>query len=257
MVRETLVDDRDHRGENNVAEFSSRGPTYDGRIKPDLLAPGQNIISTHGDGSTRSHQCGTQPPRLDNNAARLSMQGTSMATPTAAGNAALVRQYFVDGYYPSTVKNAADSHNPSGALVKAMMIASTIELTGDIDKGNNGTWTRVDPIWPSYSIFQGFGKVQLNNVMRLKNDKSYNMFADDVWQSGLTRGGGVDSNDTVNYCFKLTPSASQPGGRIRAALVWDDYPGEGGCASALCCLFHRSSASFVQRQLRLSTIWIW
>lgn len=48
--------------------------------------------------------------------------GTSMATPLAAGSAALVRQYFTDGFYPSGSKTSADAFLPSAPLLKAVMM---------------------------------------------------------------------------------------------------------------------------------------
>lgn len=46
-----------------------------------------------------------------------------MATPVAAGTAAIVRQYFEDGYYPTGERNPSDAiDNPSGALIKAVLI---------------------------------------------------------------------------------------------------------------------------------------
>lgn len=46
-----------------------------------------------------------------------------MATPVVAGSAALVRQYFMDGYYPSGTKTQDDAFTPSSALIKAVMIS--------------------------------------------------------------------------------------------------------------------------------------
>ena len=43
---------------------------------------------------------------------------------TPSGHATLVRQYFTEGFYPSGRARVADRFNPSGALLKAMMIAS-------------------------------------------------------------------------------------------------------------------------------------
>ena len=48
------------------------------------------------------------------------MQGTSMATPLVAASATLVRQYFLDGFYPSGAATAANAYAPSGALVKVL-----------------------------------------------------------------------------------------------------------------------------------------
>lgn len=36
-------------GPNNLAEFSSLGPAFDGRMKPDIVAPGVNIMSANSD----------------------------------------------------------------------------------------------------------------------------------------------------------------------------------------------------------------
>ena len=61
-----------------LAGFSSRGPTADGRIKPDLLAPGEGVW-------------GVAPDTLDQYVAQ---NGTSLATPLAAGVGALLKQAY-------------------------------------------------------------------------------------------------------------------------------------------------------------------
>lgn len=69
-------------GNDTVTYWSSRGPTYDGRIKPDITAPGLNIISTSmfRKGHTSGEIC------------YIRYSGTSMATPIVAGTVALVLQ---------------------------------------------------------------------------------------------------------------------------------------------------------------------
>lgn len=51
-----------------------------------------------------------------------------MATPVVAGSAALVRQYFLDGYYPDGTPNPARRMEPSGPLVKAVLLGGTTHL---------------------------------------------------------------------------------------------------------------------------------
>jgi subtilisin family serine protease len=86
----------------NVAYFSSNGVTADGRIKPTVSAPGVAIISADSDGLKNNNHSGT-----------IAKSGTSMATPTTAGAAALVRQYYIEGYYPSGTASSADAFIPS------------------------------------------------------------------------------------------------------------------------------------------------
>jgi len=71
-----------------IAEFSSRGPTPDGRIKPDVIAPGVNIWS----GITIDTYLDYVSDFLGN--AFTSISGTSMATPHVAGLMALAIQLF-------------------------------------------------------------------------------------------------------------------------------------------------------------------
>lgn len=69
------------RATNNatMSDFSSWGPTDDGRIKPDLVANGVDLYSTFGTSDT----------------AYDTMSGTSMASPNAAGTAVLVAQDYI------------------------------------------------------------------------------------------------------------------------------------------------------------------
>lgn len=81
---------------NVLADFSSLGPRIDGRMKPDLVAPGAATISAR---DSATGLAAIDALIIDNDGANLNgsgpanyyvMQGTSMATPMAAGVAALV-----------------------------------------------------------------------------------------------------------------------------------------------------------------------
>ncbi|GHH99614.1 S8 family peptidase [Neobacillus kokaensis] len=78
----------DTRADDDVASFSSRGPTIYGLIKPDILAPGVNIISLRSPNSYLDKL--QKANRVDNDYFVLS--GTSMATPICAGVVALMKQ---------------------------------------------------------------------------------------------------------------------------------------------------------------------
>src|SRR5262249_22309637 len=105
---------------NDIANFSSRGPCSDGRIKPDIVGPGthvsggvaQNSPSHSPDGVGNALSCfkGTGVCRLPgggsvgspDNFFPLNQQfytvssGTSHSTPALAGCCALLRQYFIN-----------------------------------------------------------------------------------------------------------------------------------------------------------------
>lgn len=90
----------------NVVSFSSRGPTLDGRVKPDITAKGFNTLST-----TPGNQYAKE-------------SGTSMASPVVTGIAALLTQQWRQTF------NTSGTPNP--AQLKALLIA------GAVDEGNPG-----------------------------------------------------------------------------------------------------------------------
>ncbi len=83
-----------------LAPFSSRGPTADGRLKPDIISPGVSITSAQA-GTTSGY---------------VTWSGTSMATPFVAGTVALALQH--NALFPSEVKSqlmaTAQDRGPAG-----------------------------------------------------------------------------------------------------------------------------------------------
>ncbi|ACT91980.1 S8 family serine peptidase [Dyadobacter fermentans] len=77
-----------------IATASSKGPTADGRIKPEIIAPGGSITSAV---QNNGYQAGS---------------GTSMATPAVTGGAALLVQRY---------RQLHQERNPENALVKALL----------------------------------------------------------------------------------------------------------------------------------------
>jgi subtilisin family serine protease len=72
---------RDSPHTYGVSFFSSKGPTGDGRLKPDVVAPGERITSCASDGKCR--QLGIDAPR--GAAAYVDDSGTSLAAPHVSG----------------------------------------------------------------------------------------------------------------------------------------------------------------------------
>ena len=105
-----------------MAAFSSRGPTDDNRIKPDITAPGTWILSTKSRSTTN---VGWSSYDTD----YTYMGGTSMATPLTAGAVALLIQHL---------KENVGHSNPSSALIKAIMAAGADDMTGQYGSSTNG-----------------------------------------------------------------------------------------------------------------------
>jgi hypothetical protein len=193
-----------HAGSTNVAGFSSRGPTADGRIKPDIMAPGTNTVSALGDANTT----GTiEAPNTQ------TLSGTSMATPTIAGNAALMRQFFTDGFYPRGVKTAADAYNPSGMAMKAFLL--------------NGTNALSASAWASGNY--GWGRAWLDGNLWFANTLTG---GDDTRRSRLferTNAAGLETGEENDY----TIANVQAGAELRATLTWFDPEASVGAASTL------------------------
>jgi hypothetical protein len=146
--------------ENSMASFSSSGPTFDSRTQPVVSAPGQNIISSRS---------GQKPGIVTCTLTR--MQGTSMATPITAGNAALVRQYFTDGFYPTGAKAATNAKKPTGALIKAAIVngARVINNADGIGQKLKRRATPVEPVKGKPDTVQGHGLVTLGHSLMFAN----------------------------------------------------------------------------------------
>lgn len=242
---DTFVDQWGIRDPENMAAFSSIGPAWDGRIKPDITAPGVAIASagfpvTRYPDANDSHcvpndpnVCFPDPPlggcyvvSGDKTATTVVLSGTSMASPTAAGLATLAREYFTSGFYPSGQASPADARVPSAALLKAVLINGARNMTGRTLDGN-GTAPRSDygPLADAPSPRQGWGRMVLDDGLYFSGD-ARKLFIADI---ASAQGSGLGNGDTTIYKVDVTSTASA----LKATLVWTDPPAASGAAKDL------------------------
>ena len=114
---------------DTIAQSSSKGPTDDGRIKPDLAAPGSWVRSC------LSQDAQDTSGNTWKSTWYIEYSGTSMAAPNAAGASALVHEYLTE---------IAGRPSPQGALVKALLVLGAEDMgSRDIPNDDEG-WGRIN-----------------------------------------------------------------------------------------------------------------
>ncbi len=166
------------------------GPTSDGRRKPEVYAPGCNTVS-----SRSATACDT-----------ITMTGTSMATPVVAGAALLARQYFTEGRYPTGVATPANAFEPSGALLKGVLVNSAQDMTG---------------VTGYPSLLEGWGRVRLDGALMLPGDARATIVRDVRNINGLSTGQQTD--------LVINVQAGEP---LHVTLAWTDVPAAANAAFA-------------------------
>jgi serine protease AprX len=192
-----IKSDRVANNPEGMVAFSSRGPIHDGRIKPDVVAPGTFVLST------RSRATQSEGWGLSSDPLYMFDGGTSMATPLVAGCVANVRAFLRTSHKTAT---KTKSKNPSAALLKALIINGAHELSGQYVPSEAGTTPNNN---------DGFGRVDVQAVVGPYETGETVSFFDEA--KALDTGESIDHSVTV------------PGGAktLKATLVWTDPPGEG------------------------------
>jgi hypothetical protein len=192
-------------GFDNLAPFSSQGPVgRDRRVKPDIL----------GVGFVTSAASATAAGQLGASCGTATLAGTSMATPVVAGAALLARQYYMDGFYPSGARVAADGFEPTSALLKATLVAGAAPMRGF----ESATGLPIDAA-PSY--LQGYGRVHLGRALYLAGSPTA--------PARLAVLDAVPIAAGEAHEFSLVAG----GGPITVALAWTDLPGSPAAARSL------------------------
>jgi hypothetical protein len=157
----------------------------DRRNKPEICAPGCSL-------STAAH--------LDCNTLNMNCE-CSWAPPIIAGAAALVRQYYAEGWYPTGTKTQGDGiAHPSAALVKATLLNATEPM----EKA---------PRYPSHRT--GWGLIQLSKSLFFAEEGTRRLFVRDI-----SNATGLHTDESHTYLMTVRDD-SRP---LKITLAWSDYP---------------------------------
>ena len=180
--------------DGNVANFSANGPSLDGRVKPDLVAPGVSICSGRAEEAAIpvGLSCGSAT-HSNGNDMYMSLTGSSQATAVAGGSVSLIREFIREEVGIST---------PTASLIKAASINGAIDL---------GTANIPNSV-------EGWGQISVSNtVIPSYNGNALNTFHD----NSRTLSAGF----STLYQFDIDPSSG-----IDITLAWTDVAGSANSA---------------------------
>ena len=207
-----LNHDRIANNAEGMAAFSSRGPTAEDRIKPDVTAPGTQVLSARARLLSRTANVSADP-------LWSFLSGTSMACPLTAGCVAVLRE--------TLVKNGVS--NPSAALIKAILINGCVDMHGQY---------QVADVGPSPNSINGWGRINLAGSVIVPRPGEEN--------GGFGEGEELDQGEDRSFIVKIpqkAPSKPSPGAvnggdqvplapgssngaTFKITLVWTDPPGK-------------------------------
>ena len=176
-----------------LGNTSAHGPALDGRRLPDVVAPGEAVVSTANPATVAL----CLDPVVHPGAALYSgCNGTSMASPHVSGASAL----FIEHY-----RKAFANKTPSPALTKGAIVNGAVDLAGGRD-ADGGALGHI----PDNK--QGWGRVNMGNVLggteKLYLDQS--VVLGDTGQS-----------------HALKVAAADPAKPVKITLTWTDALGHG------------------------------
>ena len=166
-----------------MAWFSSPGPTADGRLAPNVVGTGVRVHSARGDGRRGGYDA---------------FNGTSMASPSVAGVAALLM-------------DAVPAHKGNPALARARLMASAIrpdtwlEAEAGFPLDNTGG---PGPLQARY----GMGKVSARTAALNRN-------LADGWRSG-SAATEIEHGQYAYHDIEVPVGAS----RLDLVMTWDEPP---------------------------------
>jgi len=198
-----------------VASYSSRGPTPDGRVKPDVMAPGSYIFSvqskdTYPEESQLFHPVpwDIQFGNVDSGTNYAASVGTSMATPLATGAGALLYQFYTNAYPGRAL---------TPALMRALLINTATPLFGHMYDHTDPTRAMVSDGWGKIDIARA-----VDGALATANDQI--LYFDEADHSISATGDEDIYTHTVN---------SGERGIIKITIAWSDSPGAPGAGIAL------------------------
>lgn len=176
-----VISDNETEINLRAAEYSSRGPSYCGVQKPDVIAPGTSIFSSDSEFVSESG-------------------GTSNAAAYVTGIAALLYEYFERGFYPTGQETPANSFTPTSDLIRAMIINSADPIPFD-KSYTNGKRQRSLTRTPDSEA--GHGLVNLGNIIDFQpHMKVFTNIKIESEQHFYTKFK-VDLSDTVDLDLRI------------------------------------------------------
>jgi hypothetical protein len=170
-----------------MAAFSSRGPTRDGRIKPDLVAPATDILTLASGGAEAAP--GILPAASPE---FVRAYGTGMAAAQAAASMASMRLPLA----------GVQGVEPSAALMKAFLVNGAVDLAP-------GQYSlEPDEIPEAPNVIEGWGRLDTDAFMRTGS-----------WVKVLDETEGMRLGEYRVFRIEV-PS----GNELRVTLAWSDYP---------------------------------
>jgi serine protease AprX len=193
-LRSSLLSDN----AGGMAAVSSRGPTRDGRIKPEIVAPGTNLIAPKSQDPRASQLWGA----FDEN--YVYAGGTSQAAGVVAGAALLARQNWL-ARHPQTI--------PHAATLKALLLHSAAPL----GPGQYGSEAQREIPAAFPNSVAGFGRLDLARLSQtrwiLEEQVSAGLANGENWWSHPIRVPDAESinADSATFTLVWTDPAGTPG----------------------------------------------